>query len=347
MPSEDENGNCAVEKVEEAPEGNEQEVEIKKYYAVFDKYDTSFDQTIVITELDYVMAQYVADNMFCNTSRRSLISNPLRHRGRALDGMSHSCVGVSSEPEEIIIEGECPLSVQVDVGQTCYVMKGGVSLIVSDDSTDKTGEAFDILSTGFSTGAIASQIPELVSLTMASDETAAAAVIAQSETVDETNIAASQSAALTPVATAMLSLGLIAFIALALVALRQKRKRDRAYNEFYDDDDDLVGKDTSSTDSSFDGNDILSDLALQKCNHVDVHRCSSAMCQICNGRRQTTFIETGDNDTVSEIFPDEFEVANEKRSFEYFSKPDASSPRFDNPANIRPRLYEVEDTVSL
>ena len=140
---------------------------------------------------------------------------------------------------------------------------------------------------------------------------------------------------------------MIAFIALALLAFRHKRKRGSAYNEFDDDfDDDLVIKETSSTtDGSLD--DILRDLDNAYGNQVDVHQCNSAMCQICNPGRQTVFIDAGDNDTVSEMYPDQFEVGDRNRSFEYMAKPGAARPRFDNPANIRPRLYEADDSVDL
>jgi hypothetical protein len=322
-----------------------------EYYAVVD----GTDPTYVLPALDYVMADDVANSMFtCGTARRSLVTAPLRQGGRALEGTGVDCVAVDSSPTEKVVNGEtCPESVKVEADQSCSVVKGGLMLTVSDSSDKAAAEsqAYGIISNGFTSGKYAGEIEGLDSLIMKS--LAPSAAVSGSQT---NNYMAESAAALSPVAAAMLSLGLIAFIALALMALRHKRKRDRAYNEFYDDDHDLFAKDTSSTDGSslgayvvdgVNGNDILNDLALQHRNQVDVHHCNSATCQICNGR-QTTFIETGDNDTISEMYPDQFEIENDRnKSFEYISRPDASSPEFSNPANIRPRLYEVEDTVSL
>lgn len=349
MPSDatDEEGNC-VEEADAVPDGNTVDVAVE-YYAIVDK-----DLTIVLPSLDYVMATDVANEMFtCGQSRRSLVTAPLRQGGRALEG-GVGCVAVNSSPTEKEDKDQtCPESVKVEDGQSCHVVKGGLMLTVSDSSDTAAAEsqAYGIINDGFTSGQYASEIDGLDSLIMKSLAPAAATSGLQSN-----NNMADTTAALSPVAAAMLSVGLIAFIALALVALRHKRKRDRAYNEFYDDDNDLYAKDTSSTDGSslgayvvdgVNGDDILNDLALQHRNQVDVHHCNSATCQICNGR-QTTFIETGDNDTISEMYPDQFEIENDRtKSFEYFSRPDASSPEFSNPANIRPRLYEVEDTVSL
>ena len=352
MPSDatDEDGNCAVE-ADAVPDGNTVDVPIE-YYAVVNGEDATY----VLPALDYTMATDVANSMFtCGKARRSLVTAPLRQGGRALEGTSGvDCVAVNSSPTEKVVNGEiCPESVKVEDGQSCHVVKGGLMLTVSDSSDKAAAEsqAYGIINDGFTTGKYAGEIDGLDSLIMKSLAPAAATSGLQSS-----NNMADTTAVLSPVAAAMLSVGLIAFIALALVALRHKRKRDRAYNEFYDDDHDLFAKDTSSTDGSslgayvvdgVNGDDILNDLALQHRNQVDVHHCNSATCQICNGR-QTTFIETGDNDTISEMYPDQFEIENDRtKSFEYFSRPDASSPEFSNPANIRPRLYEVEDTVSL
>lgn len=346
----DEDGNC-VEEADAAPEGNTVNVALD-YYAVV----TGNDPTLVLPSVDYVMADDVANTMFtCGKARRSLVAAPLRQAGRALEGGDKvDCVAVLSSPTEKVVKGEtCPPSVAVAANQSCAVVQGGLMLTVSDASNKDAAEsqAYEIIKNGFTSDKYTDEIEGLESLIMKSLAPAAA-----TSGLHSSNNAAESNTVLSPAAAAVLSVGLIAFIALALMALRHKRKRDRAYNEFYDDDHDLYAKDTSSTDGSslgayvvdgVNGNDILNDLALQHRNQVDVHICNSATCQICNGR-QTTFIQTGDNDTISEMYPDEFEIENDRtRSFEYFSRPDASSPEFSNPANIRPRLYEVEDTVSL
>lgn len=325
-----------------------------KYYAVTNNGTDPF------SALDYTMADYVSSIMFTcgnNTqepARRTLSTTPLRTiGGRALaDGEEITdCVGVNSNPGETVISKEgCPDSINTSEDEVCSVLEGGVTLVLHDSSTNQDAaskKATNAINNAFENGVFtnadsAYNVAGIVSLKMtdSSDDTAAAA------TPGEIKGAQAATTTLSSVGAAMLSLGLIAFIALVLMALRIKRKRDRTYDEFWEDDNDLAAKDTGSTDDSFiDSDDILRDLAFN--NQVDVHHCTSATCQICAGR-QTIFIDTGDNDTISEVYPYEFETANERnKSFEYIAKPEASSPRFDNPANIRPRLYEVEDTVHL
>ncbi|KAK1742986.1 hypothetical protein QTG54_006583 [Skeletonema marinoi] len=308
------------------------------------------DGTTPLPILDYMIAEYVAYGMFSCAkarARRSLqASYPLRKGGRALEELG--CVGINSEPEEVATGESCDLAV-VD-GQSCSVVEGGVGLVISDPATEDAAKekALGSINTAFSNNVFTDSnsnyyVPGLVALEMNQEKEEKVIPAATAATID------SSEAATAPISTAgavVLSLGLIAFIALALMAFRHKRKRDSAYDEFDDDFDDLAAKETSSTDGSLD--DILRDLDNAYGNQVDVHHCNSAMCQICNGK-QTMFIDAGDNDTVSEMYPEQFEVggADRNRSFEYTAKPGASSPRFDNPANIRPRLYEVEDTVDL
>eukprot|EP00984_Skeletonema_dohrnii_P024580 scaffold13712_cov121-Skeletonema_dohrnii-CCMP3373.AAC.3 len=309
------------------------------------------DGTAPLPILDYMIAEYVAYDMFSCAkarARRSLqASYPLRKGGRALEELG--CVGINSEPEEVAIPGEsCDLA--VEDGQSCSVVEGGVGLVISDPATENAAKekALGSINTAFGNDVFTDSnsnyyVPGLVALEMNPEKEEKVIPAATAATIN------SSEAATAPISTAgavVLSLGLIAFIALALMAFRHKRKRDSAYDEFDDDFDDLAAKETSSTDGSLD--DILRDLDNAYGNQVDVHHCNSAMCQICNGN-QTMFIDAGDNDTVSEMYPDQFEVggADRNRSFEYTAKPGASSPRFDNPANIRPRLYEVEDTVDL
>jgi len=309
------------------------------------------DGTTPLPILDYMIAEYVAYDMFSCAkarARRSLqASYPLRKGGRALEELG--CVGINSEPEEVAIPGEsCDLA--VEDGQSCSVVEGGVGLVISDPATEDAAKekALGSINTAFSNNVFSDSnsnyyVPGLVALEMNPEKEEKVIPAATAATIN------SSEAASAPISTAgavVLSLGLIAFIALALMAFRHKRKRDSAYDEFDDDFDDLAAKETSSTDGSLD--DILRDLDNAYGNQVDVHHCNSAMCQICNGK-QTMFIDAGDNDTVSEMYPDQFEVggSDRNRSFEYTAKPGALSPRFDNPANIRPRLYEVEDTVDL
>jgi len=309
------------------------------------------DGTTPLPILDYMIAEYVAYDMFSCAkarARRSLqASYPLRKGGRALEELG--CVGINSEPEEVATGESCDLA--VEAGQSCSVVEGGVGLVISDPATEDAAKekALGSINTAFSNNVFTDSnsnyyVPGLVALEMNPEKEEK--VIPAATAPATIN---SSEAATAPISTAgavVLSLGLIAFIALALMAFRHKRKRDSAYDEFDDDFDDLAAKETSSTDGSLD--DILRDLDNAYGNQVDVHHCNSAMCQICNGN-QTMFIDAGDNDTVSEMYPDQFEVggADRNRSFEYSAKPGVSSPRFDNPANIRPRLYEVEDTVDL
>jgi len=308
------------------------------------------DGTTPLPILDYMIAEYVAYDMFSCAkarARRSLqASYPLRKGGRALEELG--CVGINSKPEEVATGESCDLAV-VD-GQSCSVVEGGVGLVISDPATEDAAKekALGSINTAFSNNVFTDSnsnyyVPGLVALEMNPEKEEKVIPAATAATIN------SSEAATAPISTAgavVLSLGLIAFIALALMAFRHKRKRDSAYDEFDDDFDDLAAKETSSTDGSLD--DILRDLDNAYGNQVDVHHCNSAMCQICNGK-QTMFIDAGDNDTVSEMYPDQFEVggSDRNRSFEYTAKPGALSPRFDNPANIRPRLYEVEDTVDL
>ncbi len=315
------------------------------------------DGSSVLPVLDYTMAEYVAHDLFsCAKARgRRSLQSPNLHRyefGRDLEDLG--CVGVNSDPDEVATDTSCDPAIllTLETGQSCNVVGGGVSLVLDDCTNQAAAEAKALgsINTAFSNGVFTNSssyyyVPGLVSLEMGAPEQQVVAPVV----APPANIESSRSAT-APISTAgaiVLSLGLIAFIALALMAFRHKRKRDSVYDEFDDDSDDLAAKGTSSTDDgSLD--DILRDLDNAYGNQVDVHHCNSAMCQICNGGR-TQFIETGDNDTVSEMYPDEFEVgaAARNRSFEYKAKPGTASPRFDNPANIRPRLYEVEDTVDL
>jgi len=318
------------------------------------------DGSSVLPVLDYTMAEYVAHDLFsCAKVRARRVlqsSKSLRKGGRSLEELG--CVGVNSDPDEIAAtDGSCDPAIllTVEAGQSCDVVGGGVSLVLGDSATEEAAKekALGSINTAFSNNVFTNSssyyyVPGLVALEMvqvppppAQEEKVIAPV------VTPPNIESSE-ASTPPISTTgaiVLSLGLIAFIALALMAFRHKRKRDSTYDEFDDDVDDLAAKETSSTDESLD--EILRDLDNAYGNQVDVHHCNSATCPICNGR-QTQFIDTGDNDTVSEMYPDEFEIgADRNRSFEYKAKPGTSSPRFDNPANIRPRLYEVEDTVDL
>lgn len=338
---------CVVE-AEDAAAGTTVEVPIK-YYATME------DGSSPLPTLDHKLAQYVANDMFtCATERerRVLLSsnpNPLRKGGRDLG--EGECVGVNSVPEESATSESCELT--VEAGQSCSAVEGGVSLVVSDSAKTESAKekAIGSINTAFANDVFtdsnsAYYVPGLVGLEMQPaanviPAATAGATINTNEAAADTGISAA--------GAVVLSLGLIAFIALALMAVRHRRKRDSAYDEFDDDDDnDLAPKDTddSTTDGSLD--EILRDLEISNPygNQVDVHHCTSAMCPICNGQ-QTTFIEVGDNDTVTEAYPEEFEIGDRNRSFEYSAKPGVSSPRFDNPANIRPRLYEVEDTVDL
>ena len=315
------------------------------YQAVFKEGSGSS----VLDRLDWVMANYAAYELFsCGGRRMMQSSTPFHTGGRALDELG--CVGVNSDPKETVTG---PCTVTVEDGQLCRFVEGGLSLITNDDSTataDAAKEkALEAIETAVSNDVFTDSnsdhyVPGLVSITLDPPEQ----VVAPATTTPGSSIKSAESAT-APISAAgavVLSLGLIAFIALALLAFRHKRKRDSAYDEFDDDfEDDLVAKETSSTDGSLD--DILRDLDNAYGNQVDVHQCNSAMCQICNGR-QTMFIDAGDNDTVSEMYPDQFEIgADRTRSFEYTAKPGASRPRFDNPANIRPRLYEADDSVDL
>ena len=335
-------GDSCVVAATAAANGTTVEVPIE-YYAVM---EGGTNETLPV--LDYMMAEYVAYDLFsCATERVRRTLHPQRG-GRALEDVG--CVGVNSDPEEIATGESCDLP--VEAGQSCTVVTGGVSLVVSDSSTEEAAntKAVDSINAAFTKNAFTNSssqfyVKGLITLERRSVEEPVVAPATGTGT-DGISMETSE-AAVTPISTAgaiVLSLGLIAFIALALVALRHKRKRDSAYNEF-DDDFDLVAKETDSTDDSLD--DILRDLDNAYGNQVDVHHCTSATCPICTGR-QTVFIPAGDNDTVSEMYPDEFEVDNNRnRSFEYKAKPGAKSPRFDNPAVIRPRLYEAEDTVDL
>jgi len=331
---------CVVE-AEGAAAGTTVEVGIEYYATMLSGNDP-------LPILDYNLAKYVAHDMFsCATERqrRLLLSSnpiPLRRWGRALG--EGDCVGVNSVPDETST-GECGFL--VEEGQSCTAVAGGVSLVVSDSAATESAEnrAIDSINTAFDSGVFTTEDSEYYVAGLVALQMKPAAVEVPAATAGTT--ISSKQAAEAPISAAgaaVLSLGLIAFIALALMAIRHKRKRDSAYDEFDDDDLDLAAKDTSSTDGSLD--DILRDLDYAYGNQVDVHHCTSAMCRICNGQ-QTTFIEVGDNDTVTEAYPEEFEIGDKQRSFEYMTKPGVSSPRFDNPANIRPRLYEVEDTVDL
>mmetsp|Transcript_7757 Transcript_7757/g.12787 ORF Transcript_7757/g.12787 Transcript_7757/m.12787 type:complete len:490 (-) Transcript_7757:1276-2745(-) len=303
----------------------------------------------VLDRLDWVMANYAAYDLFsCGGRRMMQSSTPFHTGGRALDELG--CVGVNSDPKETVTGKPC--TVTVEDGQLCRFVEGGLSLITNGDSTAEAAKekALEAIETAVSNDVFTDSnsdhyVPGLVSITLGDPPEQ---VVAPATTTPGSSIKSAESAT-APISAAgavVLSLGLIAFIALALLAFRHKRKRDSAYDEFDDDfEDDLVAKETSSTDGSLD--DILRDLDNAYGNQVDVHQCNSAMCQICNGR-QTMFIDAGDNDTVSEMYPDQFEIgADRTRSFEYTAKPGASRPRFDNPANIRPRLYEADDSVDL
>lgn len=340
---------CVVESETAALDGNTVGLEIK-YYATMEGNTTG-----VLSELDYQVASFVAAKMFgcgTETERRVLLSStPLRKGGRALEGGGGGCVGVISDPTEEAT-GDCGDAITVGVGESCSAVEGGVTLVLSDPTNQDAAVERAMLSINdaFKINAFTREdshyyVPKLLALTMGNsgdDNEVAAATTGINSSMTRNEAAAPISAA----GAAVLSVGLIAFIALALLAFRHKRKRGSVYDEFDDFEDDLAAKDTSSTDGSLD--DILRDLDNAYGNQVDVHHCNSAMCPICNGK-QTTFIDAGDNDTVSEMYPDQFEIGDNQRnrSFEYMAKPGASSPRFDNPANIRPRLYEVEDTVEL
>lgn len=344
-------GSCVIE-ASAAANGTAAQVPIE-YQAV------TVDGSSVLPVLDYTMAEYVAHDLFSCAkarARRSLQSaNPLRKGGRALQDLG--CVGVNSDPDEIAAtDKSCDPAIllTLETGQSCNVVEGGVSLVLDDCTNEEAAKAKALgsMNTAFSNDVFTNSssyyyVPGLVSLEMVQPQPEDQQVIAPVVEPKEIQTSESSTPPISTTGAIVLSLGLIAFIALALMAFRHKRKRDSVYDEFDDDFDDLAAKETSSTDDgSLD--DILRDLDNAYGNQVDVHHCNSAMCQICNGR-QTQFIETGDNDTVSEIYPEEFEIgaAARNRSFEYKAKPGASSPRFDNPANIRPRLYEVEDTVDL
>lgn len=335
---------CVVESSSQ-PDGTSVELELNYEIVVVDGAGAD-----VLNRLDFVWTQIGAEEVF-GCSRRTLQSSADRF-GRDLEDLG--CVAINSDPEETVT-GACTVSPAV--GQICRVVEGGVTLIIADTSDADAAKAKGQAAKDKASGAIVSAansdaltdpnsryyVPGLISINMNPSAPVAATATPAS------NIKSSE-AATAPISTAgavVLGLGLIAFIALALLAFRHKRKRGSAYNEFDDDfDDDLVIKETSSTtDGSLD--DILRDLDNAYGNQVDVHQCNSAMCQICNPGRQTVFIDAGDNDTVSEMYPDQFEVGDRNRSFEYMAKPGAARPRFDNPANIRPRLYEADDSVDL
>ena len=336
---------CVVESSSQ-PDGTSVELELNYEIVFVDGAGAD-----VLTRMDYVWTHIAGTSVF-GCSRRTLQSSADRF-GRDLEDLG--CVAINSDPEETVT-GACTVS-PAAAGQICRVVEGGVTLIIADTSDADAAKAKGQAAKEKASGAIVSAarsgtltdpnssnyVPGLISINM-NPSTPVAATAAPASNIK------SSEAATAPISTAgavVLGLGLIAFIALALLAFRHKRKRGSAYNEFDDDfDDDLVVKETSSTtDGSLD--DILRDLDNAYGNQVDVHQCNSAMCQICNPGRQTVFIDAGDNDTVSEMYPDQFEVGDRNRSFEYMAKPGAARPRFDNPANIRPRLYEADDSVDL
>ena len=77
-------------------------------------------------------------------------------------------------------------------------------------------------------------------------------------------------------------------------------------------------------------------------NQIDVHHCTSAMCPICQGK-ETVFINALEDESVEpegyELkYDNDGEVIGRKRSG------DASTPTFDNPAEIE-RPYVVDNTI--
>ena len=186
-------------------------------------------------------------------------------------------------------------------------------------------------------------------------------------------VVSEKNAAISPVGIGLVTVGLIAILALATMFLIHKRRSSaESYNEFEDEDDDLADKatDVSSVGSRqrayvvgeegsivtrathdtrflYAGNETGND--NDDANQIDVHHCTSAMCPICNGK-ETVFVNA--NDEVDSVETEGYEyeydgqevIGKKKRSFEYEPKDDATPPSFDNPAGIE-RPYVVDNTI--
>mmetsp|Transcript_24 Transcript_24/g.31 ORF Transcript_24/g.31 Transcript_24/m.31 type:complete len:622 (+) Transcript_24:159-2024(+) len=185
----------------------------------------------------------------------------------------------------------------------------------------------------------------------------------------------------------LLGVGLVALVALALVVVvRNKLRSGERYNEFDNDEDahpdDLDGKETDTDTSSLKSTPSTLNNSKQRAyvvgeegsvytnathdtrylynasyeagngndddQQVDVHRCTSAMCPICNGK-ETVFVNAVEDEASVELEGYEFShdpnSTSMKRSFEYEPKEDVSSPSFDNPAEMTERPYVVDNTI--
>ena len=187
-------------------------------------------------------------------------------------------------------------------------------------------------------------------------------------------VVSEKNTAISPVGIGLVTVGLVAILALATMFLIHKRRSSaESYNEFENEDDDLADKatETSSvaskqrayvigeegsiyTSATHDtrflhapGNEMGND--NDDANQIDVHHCTSAMCPICNGK-ETVFVNA--NDEVESVETEGYEyeydgkevIGKKKRSFEYEPKDDATPPSFDNPAGIE-RPYVVDNTI--
>lgn len=176
-----------------------------------------------------------------------------------------------------------------------------------------------------------------------------------------------------------MSLGLAALLTLALLlVIIVKRRRRESYNEFDSDDEhDLRDKNTdidaASLTSSPNNNvkrayvvgeegsvytGATHDTRFLHASHelgndnnddlqVNVHRCASALCPICNGGG-LIFVNALDNESTAGVYDPSLEQPHRQdRSYSYKLDKEASVPKFPNPAaEMIERPYIVDNTVA-
>ena len=172
---------------------------------------------------------------------------------------------------------------------------------------------------------------------------------------------------MSPVGISLLTIGLVAIVALGTMFLIAKNRSAESYSEFEDEDGDfddkrtetmsendgkrayVMGEEGSVYTSATHDTRFIPGVAMagaemgngnDDSNQVDVHHCTSAMCPICNGK-ETVFINALDDESQE---PEGYEIYDNGEKIGTRTRSDVTPPSFDNPAEIE-RPYVVDNTI--